>query len=150
MKPISLLLLLSIFTWSCQSSSSENDNALLEEAGKIHLEAIQIEKTIKPKLDELVQAKNRLSIQGRALNADEQAFINKVEQLQSSYNYWEENHVEVPGTEHDHGHDHSHEGHDHSHDHGPKLEVSAADMLLIQKEFRDSILSIKQRIEEIE
>ena len=75
--------------------------------------------------------------------------IQKVDQLKESYGYWTENHVEVPGFDHahDHGHDHSH-NHDHHH-HGPGLEVSAADMLLIQKEFKDSIISIQKRILEL-
>lgn len=132
-------------------STSEEDQKLLKEAAAIHLEAVELEQQVKPKLDELIQQKNSINIQGRSLTAQELAFAQKVESIENSYAYWEENHVEVPGHGHDghEGHDHGHEGHNHDHGHDAKLEVSAADMLLIQKEFKDSILSIQQRIEQL-
>ena len=118
---------------------------LLKEAAMIHQEAINIEQALQPELQALIQRANGINIQGRALTEEEMAFVKAVENLRASYGYWEENHVEVPGFEHEHGHDH-----DHDHHHGPGLEVSPADMLLIQKEFRDSILSIKERIEKLQ
>ena len=143
-------LLLLFFAYACGTHEHAEDDKVLKEAAKIHLDAIAIEKTVKPKLDELIQRKNQLAVQGRELTLEEQNFIAKIDNLQASYNFWEENHVEVPGAEHDHDHHHDH-GHDHHHhDHSPQLEVLPADMLIIQKEFRDSILSIQQRIKQLE
>lgn len=139
--PLVLILILA----GCGHSSK--DHALLEEAAKIHQEAVKIDETVKPQLDALVNQANSLAVQGRALTEEEQAFINAVGQLQTSYGFWEENHIEVPGFDHEHGHHHHDHDHDHSHDHGPGLELTASDMLLVQKEFRDSIISIKERVE---
>ena len=146
-----LFLLIGLIFAACNSSdTNEGDEKILKEAAKIHLEAIEIEKTVKPKLDELIQRKNQLSIQGRALSSEEQLFINQVDQLQASYDFWESNHVEVEGGGHDHDHDHhGHDHHGHDHDHGSKLDVLPADMLIIQKEFRDSIISLKERVEKV-
>lgn len=146
-----LFLFIGLILAACNSSNkNEGDEKILKEAAKIHIEAIEIEKTIKPKLDELVQRKNQLSVQGKALTQEEQSFIAQVDQLQVSYDYWEKNHVEVEGSGHNHDHDHhghDHAGHDHSH--GNELKVLPSDMLIIQKEFRDSIISIKERVEKI-
>ena len=141
------LVLFAVCFISCNSSHSKEDE-LLDEAAKIHNEAVQIEQQIKDKITTLNQQANNLKVQGRELEANEISFIEQVNNLNASYNYWQENHVEVPGhDDHDHhGHDH---GHDHDHDHGPALEISPEDMLLIQKEFKDSILSIKNRVETI-
>lgn len=147
MSLIPKLIIVSLFFLSANcGGTSEADQKLLQEAADIHQEAVKIEQQVRPKLDELVQQKNSINIQGRTLAPEEIAFVTKVEGIESSYAYWEENHIEVPGFEHDHS---AHEGHDHDHSHGSELKVSAADMLLIQKEFKDSILSIQQRVEQL-
>lgn len=147
MSLVSKILLLGLFVLAanCGGSSGE-DQKLLEEAGQIHQQALEIEQKVKPRLEALIQEKNRINIQGRALTEAEIAFVNQVEALEKSYAFWEENHVEVPGFEHDH---HDHAGHDHSHDHKPGLDVTASDMLLIQQEFRDSITAIQARVEKL-
>jgi hypothetical protein len=125
--------------FACQSPQP-SDNA--GEAAKIHLEIIAIEGALAGKVDSLIQLRNQLAIQGRALTPEEIAFNNQVTGIETSINYWRENLPEPPGLEHDH----SHAGHDHHHHHGPALDVTPEQMLAIQKEFRDSILSIQQRI----
>ena len=147
-KLLSGYFLLFILT-ACGHSHNHEDMEVLKEANKIHLEAVEIDKNIKSDYETLVSDATALMVKGRELTEEEQSFIQKVDQLKESYGYWTENHVEVPGFDHahDHGHDHSH-NHDHHH-HGPGLEVSAADMLLIQKEFKDSIISIQKRILEL-
>jgi|APTNR8051073442_1049403.scaffolds.fasta_scaffold00629_18 hypothetical protein len=125
--------------FACQSPQP-SDNA--GEAAKIHLEIIAIEGALAGKVDSLIQLRNQLAIQGRALTPEEIAFNNQVTGIETSMNYWRENLPEPPGLEHDH----SHAGHDHHHHHGPALDVTPEQMLAIQKEFRDSILSIQQRI----
>ena len=125
---------------SCQSPQPA-DNA--GEAEKIHLEIIAIEGALAGKIDTLIQLRNQLAIQGRALTPEEIAFNNQVTGIESSITYFRGNLPEPPGLEHDHaGHDHA--GHDHHH--GPTLDVTPEQMLAIQKEFRDSILSIQQRV----
>ncbi|MEL6719121.1 MAG: hypothetical protein AAFO82_03210 [Bacteroidota bacterium] len=125
-------------------ASQDESKLLLEKANEIHLEAIKINKVVQPKLEQLIQSKNQLEQQEEELIEAEESFMKKVAQLEKSYAFWEENHVEVPGFEH---HDHDHHDHDHDHNHGATLEVSAEDMLLIQQEFKDSISVILERIE---
>ena len=136
---------------ACGSNHThQDDDKDLLKAATLHQDAIDVEKIVKPKLDGLVQKKNSLNIQGRALTEAEMSFVRQVETLEDNYRYWTENHVEVPGHGHD-GHDHGHgHDHDHDHDHGAQLEVSSADMLIIQQEFKDSIQAIQKRIELLE
>ena len=100
---------------------------ILEEAFGLHQEAIAVNKAIREKL--------------QSVEANDSLMNNIRKRLQT----WEENLVEVPGFEHDH--DHSHGGHHHHHDHGNELEVTPADMKIIQQEFLDSIQVIKQEVE---
>ncbi len=122
---------------SCQSPQPVDND---ENAEKIHLEIIAIEAALAGKVDSLIQLRNQLAIQGRALTPEEIAFNNQVTGIEASINYFRDNLPEPPGLEHDHS------GHDHHHHHGPTLNVTPEQMLAIQKEFRDSILSIQQRV----
>ncbi|MDX1939628.1 MAG: hypothetical protein SFU99_03705 [Saprospiraceae bacterium] len=133
------LVLLAIFI-ACGTSKKESPE--LHEAGEIHEQAMAIEKDMKAQFEQLVQIKNSINVQGRMLTAAEIAFVEQVEAIESSYHFWEENHVEVPG--HEHG---EHEHADQDHDHAAKLELTPTDMLAVQREFRDSIVVIKQRVE---
>ena len=121
---------------SCQSSQPAGN----DDAEKIHLEIIAIEAALAGKVDSLIQLRNQLAIQGRALTPEEIAFNNQVTGIEASISYWRDNLPEPAGLEHDHS------GHNNDHNHGPTLDVTPEQMLAIQKEFRDSILSIQQRI----
>lgn len=131
---------------ACGGGSEED--RLLHEAADIHVEALKIKKEMEPNLEELRQISNSIQIQGKALSLEEKKFTDAVNGLERRLQYWEENHIEVPGFEHgehDHsGHDHHH---DHSHDHGNSFQLPASDMLIIQKEFKDSIEAIKSSLE---
>lgn len=133
---LGFIIMLAGLLAACNSNSS--GDAQLKEAAALHEGALKIESDLKPMLEELVQQRNSLSVQGRALTEEEQAFIDQVYALESSYEAWEKSHLEVPGAAH---HDHKH----HDHDHGTDLELSPPDMLMYQKEFRDSILAIRDR-----
>lgn len=135
-----------IFLVIASCASPDESEAVLKQANDIHLEAIQLNKKVQPDLESMIQTKNQIKEKVEELSAEEEIFVKKVEQLEKSYAFWEENHVEVPGFEH---HDHDHHDHDHSHNHGTTLEVSAEDMLLIQQEFKDSITLIFKRLEAI-
>ena len=134
-----LIFTVLLLIFSC--GDSNNKDQLMKEALDIHNQTMAMEKEILPKLEELEQAKNSINIQGRALTDEEKAFVRKVELLNLSLEHWQENHIEVPGAEHDHT------GHDHNH--GPKVEFTPEDMLIIQKEFKDSMMAIKARLEAI-
>lgn len=146
MQKINLLFWITFFVLIGCAGQDENE-MLLKQANEIHLEAIKLNKTIQPNLEKVIQLKTQIKEKGEERNKEEEVFIKRVEQLERSYNYWKENHVEVPGFEH---HDHDHHDHDHSHDHGATLEVSAEDMLLIQQEFKDSIIMISKRLEALD
>ena len=145
------ILLCTVF--ACQRNTDSGADQVLEEAGKIHLQAVEIDKTVKPLIAQLEQERNQINIQGRALSEGEIQRVQQIESILASYDWFNENHVEVPGLEHDHDHDHDHDheghdhDHDHDHDHGPGLELSPNDMLLVQKEFLDTIQSIQKRVD---
>ncbi len=154
------LMLFSLLLFACGGGTSNNqsdeEQKLLSEAAQIHEEAIKVEKNLLPRLQELRQRANQIQVVGRELTPEEMNFVNAVSALELRHQQWSENHVEVPGHEHHdhdhHGHDHhGHDhNHDHDHDHGPALELTAADMLLVQKEFRDSILAIQTSLTQLE
>jgi len=132
-----VLVFIAALLCSCQSPQPADAEA---DAAKIHLEIIAIEAALAGKVDSLIQLRNQLAIQGRALTPEEIAFNNQVTGIEASMSYWRDNLPEPAGLEHDHS------GHDHHHHHGPTLDVTPEQMLAIQKEFRDSILSIQQRV----
>jgi len=152
MKQKNLLFVIVLFLVAA-CSSEDQDEAKIQQAAEIHAESVALEQEIKPQLEALVQAKNNINVQGRALTAEEQSFVKKVEQLEQSYDFWEANHIGVPGyeSEHDHAHDHDHHDHDHDHDHdhGASIELSPQDMLLIQQEFKDTLLVLQQRLQAV-
>jgi len=133
------IALIAVLLCACATKPKDGD-----EAAKIHLEALAIEATLATAADSLIQVRNHLAIQGRALTPEEITFNNQVSSIEASLSYWRANLPEPPGLEHDHaGHDHHH------HHHGTTLDVTPEQMLAIQKEFRDSILSIQQRITQL-
>lgn len=133
-----VLFLCIVMITACNSAKKENP--VLKEAAQTHAQALEIEKLVAPQLEELTQWKNGINVQGRALTPEEVELVQAIESIVQRYEYWEENHVEVPGYEHDH------EGHEH-HDHGAALELTAEDMLVVQREFRDSIVAIQQYVD---
>ncbi len=151
MKQKNLLLLIALFgIVAC--GTDEQAEAQMQQAAAIHAESVELEQEIKPQLETLVQAKNSINVQGRALTPKEQLFVKKVEQLEQTYHFWEDNHIGVPGyeSEHEHEHEHDHDhNHDHDHDHGASIELSPQDMLLIQQEFKDTLVALQQGIQTI-
>ncbi|MCB9267632.1 MAG: hypothetical protein H6558_21625 [Lewinellaceae bacterium] len=139
------LIFLLLFTASA-CSSGEKADPQLEQAAAVHEEAMKIEEEARGKLDSLLQLKNSINVQGRALTEAEQAFVREINGLEGRFQAWAESLIEVPGYEHDHDHEH---GHDHHH-HGKKApEVTPGHMLNIQQEFRDSIAVLRQEAERL-
>ncbi len=96
----------------------------MQEAFELHVKSMEIANDSKELLDQIPaghEEKNR---------------------LQARLKEWNDNIIEVPGFEHHHHHGHSH---DHNHSHS-QLELTPDDMLIVQKEFLDSIQSIQRRI----
>ena len=116
------LISIVIFSCACSNSNSDEENALLQEANKIHLEAMAVEKEVNKQLKAL----------------DQDTF--NLDPIKERLKNWDENLIEVPGFEHDHDHDHDH-------DHGKALEVLPEDMLIIQQEFLDSIRAIRKDVD---
>lgn len=143
-------LMLLVVGLSLCSCGSDPDHDILHEASDIHNAAVKVESELKPQLQSLTSLRTMLEAQ-EEMSPEDSNMVSKIKSIEQSHAWWQENHVEVPGFGHD-GHDHSghdHSGHDHSghdHDHGPALEVTASDMLLLQKEFRDTIFSIRDRV----
>ncbi len=136
-----LMLLISAGVTACLSTQSESSKTL-EEAKKVHLNALEVEKKVSSTLKQLVQRKNSINVQGRALTEEEKAFVEKVEKLETDLAYWRENLIEVPGLEHDHSHDH--DGHHHHHN-APDPQLTDQEILDAQNVFLESIKEMEKR-----
>ena len=154
---LSLGLTFLTLSLACGSGAStpkdtKKEQALLKQAADIHNEAINIGLKVAPQLEAMKQRRNQINIQGRALTEEEIQFVGKIDQLESSHRFWLEHLIEVPGFGHDHHHGHDHSGHDHDHDHGQTNQpaLSADQMLAAQKEIRDSIVMIQQKVNALE
>jgi hypothetical protein len=126
-------LLIAILFFSCSSSNEK----VLKEAIEIHEQSLAIEKEISTRFEELEQAKNSINIQGRALTEEEIKFTREVDLLGLSLNYWKENHLEVPASDKQ------------ENQKDASIKFSPQDILLIQKEFNDSIVAIRARVERL-
>ncbi len=139
-----LFALLSVLMLSCGGDSAEDK--ILHKAADVHMEALKIKSEMESGLEQMRQAHNSIQVQGRALTSEEMVFTKEVSSLEARLKYWNDNHIEVPGFEHG---EHDHSGHDHNHDHshGNNFQLPASDMLIIQKEFKDSIKAIQGRLD---
>ena len=126
-------ILIAILFFSCSS----NNEKVLKEAVEIHEQSLAIEKEISTRFEELEQVKNSINIQGRALTEEEIKFTREVDLLGLSLNYWKENHLEVPSSDQQKNQKDS------------SIKFSPQDILLIQKEFNDSIVAIRARVERL-
>lgn len=121
---------LSVFTLilfvSCSGHSKPDPQ--LEEAFRIHKEALQVEKEARDLLEKLPEDSDAKS------------------KIEARLRSWDENLIEVPGFEHDHSHDHH--GHDHSH--GSDVELAPEDMLAVQKVLLDSVTTIREDLQSLQ
>jgi ABC-type nickel/cobalt efflux system permease component RcnA len=142
-----LLSLSFLAVFACTESTKD---PMLVEAAAVHNKAMEIEQSVIAKLDSLEQKRQQLTEKYGPASDTTRMFVASVNELQSSLKTWSSNLIEVPGFEHHHhhhGHDHDH---DHEHSHGAKTpEVTPEHMLNIQREFRDSIMALSIRAEEL-
>lgn len=142
---------------SCESAEKKAEKAQLKEAAAIHNQAIGIHNEVMPLFKEVETQKarinSRLSELGKAAKKDEAelaAYKHAFEALGSAEMHmreWMEALVEVPGNEEHHHHEHG-EGHDHHHEHGAEPQLTAQQMLDVQKAALSSINDIKKETNE--
>ena len=132
MKPVNLIICLLLTLLSCQHKHTE-DQHVMEEAAKIHQKIIEQEKLVNKTINEFISTCENLS-QDSPL-CDSLLVINK------DFLAWEESLVEVPGYE---------EEHDHDHDHNQSVEVTAEEMLSIQKQLLKEIKNLQFRCSNLE
>jgi hypothetical protein len=129
MKYLNLILITSLI-FGCSSGNEK----ILKEASELHEQSLNIEKEVLSKFEELEQAKNSINIRGRALTEEEIKFTREVDLLGLSLNYWLENHPQVPQADQQ------------KNEKSSSVKFTPQDILLIQKEFNDSISAIRGRV----
>ena len=111
--------------------TSKKDTELLNEASLLHNEAVAIAGDLKVHLSQLEK--------------DSTVSVDSLKVWRQLLTQWNEELVEVPGNEHEHDHDDGHD-HDHDHHHQPADQVTAAEMLLIQRDMKERIELLSNRI----
>jgi hypothetical protein len=110
-----------------QCSAPKKKDALLEEAAKIHNEAVELAKQLEDELSQLAR--------------DTTYMRDSLESWRVAIEKWENNLVEVPGNE-----SHDHKSHDHHYHGKQQSELTSDQILSIQNELKAQIDSIKSRI----
>ncbi len=123
-------LLIAIIMVSCNTSSTKGGD--LKEANAMYEEAMKIEKRVTPLMEDLIQRRNSLSVQGRALSDEEQAFIDQVYAIEDQFRTWKENRVDMPDSNKE--------------EETTASGRSPSQWLRIQKESRDQILGIEAEV----
>lgn len=137
LKSFIFFISLSILLTSC-FNQAKND-PLLKEAFEFHTQAMDVEKNTNLVMDNLLNRKNSIQVQGKALSEDDMGFIDAVNRVESLLTSWKDNRVEVPGFEHGHdGHKH-HAGCNHKND----VQLTSQQMLEVQEEALKQIKDIK-------
>lgn len=118
----------------------------MEEAGKIHLAAMEIEEAVAAEIESSDSLKTLLTDKKKSMTdaaaiARVDSAIAALDRAHEAFHEWEENLVEVPGLPHEH-HDHG-DGEHHHHDHKPAPDLSPDQMLDVQKEIKANIEKIK-------
>ena len=136
-----------LFTACCSlfTACGDKKDPKMEEAGKIHLEAMEIEETLHEQVEgidslKIVLNDKKKTVTDAAAIASIDSTVAALDAVAKSFEEWEENLVEVPGLAHEH---HHHEGEEHHHDHKPAPDVSGDQMIEIQKEIKANIQKIK-------
>jgi copper chaperone CopZ len=134
------------------TSCGDKKDPKMEEAGKIHLEAMEIEETLHEQVEgidslKIVLNDKKKTVTDAAAIASIDSTVAALDAVAKSFEEWEENLVEVPGLAHEH---HHHEGEEHHHDHKPAPDVSGDQMIEIQKEIKANITKIKSDLADAE
>ena len=127
-----ILLLSTIVLLGCPPS---NENTL-KEATEIYNRSLEIEKEIQPKLEELIQARNSINIQGRALTAEEIQFTDEVNALAERLDSWHKTLPEIPQSG--------------QQEIADAEKPSASELLAKQKEAHDAIVAIRASLDSLQ
>jgi hypothetical protein len=168
-KNLFFLLLLAAVMTACQEDPK--DNPVLQEAFKIHKEAMAIHDEVMPQMKDLKdtkeavqQAMNQIQIRAEEMDTESlsalQAAMASLEASDQGMRDWMANITEVPGFAHDHDHgDHDHgeeeehdhaeegDGHDHDHSHGADPKLTPDQILEVQKALKADMLKLKDEME---
>lgn len=161
------LMLIAVVLTACQEDPK--DNPTLQEAFKVHNEAVAIHDEIMPKMKDLndlkkevQQAMNQIQIRAEEMDTESfsalQGAMVQLDAADKGMRDWMANLSEVPGFAHEHNHgDHDHgehegedhEGHDHDHDHshGSDPKLTPEQILEVQKAHKTDILKLKEEME---
>ena len=133
-----LLLLLPLLLAACVARKPED--SVLKRAAEFYRQSIAAEKALQPKLDQLVQYRNSINVQGRALRPDEIAFVEEVDRVEADLMGWQENFVGVPG----HGPDGQPLKPGEA---GEQIDMTPEDALALQEGLFKNIQTLAQRVE---
>ncbi|MFN8357329.1 MAG: hypothetical protein U0Y10_22925 [Spirosomataceae bacterium] len=147
MKKIASLVLVAfaVLVWAC--GNSLKDDPQVKEAGKLHLEASEIQEEIEPLVEQIDSVNTALAEKKKTL-ADSSAqqaeeVIAALSKVKTDFEDWEKNVFEVPGVEHNHAEG---EEHHHHHDHKPAPDLTPEQMLEVQKEMLKTIQGLKEAV----
>lgn len=127
---------------SCGDTKQKSED--LEQAFKIHNEAVKLRRTVDAKMAQLKSNTDSLFMATNTKNLDA---------IGQSLETWDDQLVEVPGFEHEHEHEHDHSGHDHDHehdhDHDHEQELTPKQHLEVQQQLLEDLKAIAEKIERI-
>jgi ABC-type Zn2+ transport system substrate-binding protein/surface adhesin len=124
------LILTGILCSTACGGAAEKEKQLLNEASTVHNQAVALARDLKVHLDQL--------------ETDSTVSVDSVRLWRQLLAQWNEELVEVPGNEHEHDHDHDH---DHSHHHHASPDqVTASEMLEIQRDMKRRMEQLNNRI----
>lgn len=146
LKYLGLILLVTAFITSCKGGEDPEAAAKLKEAGELHDASLAVRNEVSKMLSEsegLIAAVKVIipTLEGKETQLDANGYIDAIGDAQKDYTIWEDELVEVPGHAHAHQEGGGHHHHNHSMDN-----ASPEDILKKQKELKDFIDDIKNRL----
>ncbi|MCP3929557.1 MAG: hypothetical protein GY705_10690 [Bacteroidetes bacterium] len=130
--------MLIIFAWmqAC-SPHSKTHEQVVNESDKINLEIQTALDELNPKLESLIQLRNSISVQGRALSDTEIKFVDKVETIMGGFDSWKEKYFEAQVMV------------DQLRSPDINKKVAAKNVLQLMQDAKISILEIQQSVEKV-
>lgn len=130
----------SLLLFACNQKLNKEEN-YLKKATLLHNEAVELQTKVAQKIAVYEQSIQRLATELPGAENLQKIHLLKdsLKAVKDTYHTWQKNLVEVPGNEHA-----SHEGHHH---HETPVEIPAEDMWAIQKQGKENIQRLYQRIE---
>jgi hypothetical protein len=132
-------LLAVLLILGCTQNRVQEDN-LMSQVVVVHEEMLEIERQFKPTYVRLTNLKNVLLQQTTPLSEREMMLVKKVESIEKNYEFWVKHHSEISARLANVDEPEQSQGVSVSTNYEP------ADMLEIQQEFMDNLLSIQKRL----